>query len=164
MPSLQIHDAGALSASLGRILLTCAACLGSASLGGSLAGCVTTTTSQPVGLERAILTTMPVSRAWIVEDGGIPAGSVVRYSASPAGEGPDGAFLYVVRNLWDQDLGVVDERGRAWRRMPHRDDQWIGTGTVVQGVRQILSASARPRMVEMPIEDVEPATATARGR
>lgn len=123
-----------------------------------LGSCLTTSTSQPAGLDRAILTSIPVSRAWIVQEDGQTLGSVVRYS----GAGNDGQFLYVIRNLWDQDLGVIDERGRAWRRIPHEDDRWIGSGTVVQGVRQILDTGTNTLMVERPIGAVEAATAAAR--
>lgn len=123
-----------------------------------LSGCVTTTTSQPVGLDRAVLHSIPVSRAWIVKEGSEVVGSVVRYSE----RGSAGRFLYVVRNIWDQDLGVIDERGRAWRRVPHAEDRWIGTGTVVHGVRQILETGSNSQMVEQPIDEVEAATATAR--
>lgn len=112
-----------------------------------------------MGLDRAVLHSIPVSRAWIVSEGGETAGSVVRYSE----RGSDGRFLYVVRNIWDQDLGVIDERGRAWRRIPHEEDRWIGTGTVVQGVRQILDAGPGAQMIERAIDEVEAATATARG-
>ena len=124
----------------------------------SLGSCITTTTSQPVGLDRAVLTSIPVSRAWLVQEGGQTIGSVVRYSE----RGSDGRFLYVVRNLWDQDMGMIDERGRAWRRLPHEEDSWIGTGTVVQGVRQILDAGPDTQMDERSIEAVEAATASAR--
>lgn len=132
--------------------------LGVATLLG-LGSCISTTNSQPVGLDRAVLTSIPVSRAWIVSEGGETIGSVVRYSE----RGSDGRFLYVVRNLWDQDLGVIDERGRAWRRVPHEEDHWIGTGTVVQGVRQVLDAGPNTQMIERSIDAVEAATATARG-
>ncbi len=124
-----------------------------------LGSCISTTRSQPVGIDRAVITSIPVSRAWIVQQNGQTLGSVVRYSE----RGSDGRFLYVVRNLWDQDLGVVDEGGRAWRRVPHEEDRWIGTGTVVQGVQQILDAGPNTQMVERSIDAVEAATASARG-
>ncbi len=123
-----------------------------------LPGCLTTTSSEPVGLDQAILTSIPVSRAWIVQDRDEIVGSVVRYSEP----GADGRFIYVVRNLWDQDLGLIDAGGRAWKRIPHEEDRWIGTGTVVQGVRQILDTGVAAQMVELPIQEVESATAAAR--
>lgn len=126
----------------------------------ALTGCVTTTTSQPAGIDQAVLTAIPISRAWLVLDEGHVVGSVVRYSETAE----DGQFLYVVRNLWDQDLGVIDERGRAWRRIPHQEDRWIGTGTVVHGVRQILETGQNCRLDELSVAEVEAATAAARAR
>ena len=104
---------------------------------------MTITTQDPAGIERAVLAPVPAVRAWVVLEGGRVEGSVVRY----AERGQDGRFLYVVRNVWDQDLGVVDELGRAWRRVPHQEDRWIGTGTVADGVRRILRPGPRLRPV-----------------
>lgn len=123
-----------------------------------LAACMTTTTLDPAGLDRAVLSPVPAVRAWVVIDQGDIVGSVVRY----AERGQDGRFLYIVRNIWDQDLGTVDELGRAWRRVPHRDDEWIGTGTVADGVRRILESTDVASMSERAIEDVEDATRAAR--
>lgn len=126
-----------------------------------LPGCMTTTTTQePPGIERAVLTPVPAVRAWVVLEAGRVEGSVVRY----AERGQDGRFLYVVRNVWDQDLGVVDELGRAWRRVPHQEDRWIGTGTVADGVRRILDLGRGCALSEQPIEAVEQATRGARER
>ena len=123
-----------------------------------LAACMTSTTQEPTGLERAVLTPVPAVRAWVVIDQGEIVGSVVRY----AERGQDGRFLYVVRNVWDQDLGVVDELGRAWKRVPHREDEWIGTGTVADGVRRILDVTEVASMSERAIDEVEDATRSAR--
>lgn len=123
-----------------------------------LSACIEARSSAPVGLDRAVLTPVPAARAWIVQEDGITVGSVVRY----AERGQDGRFLYMVRNLWDQDLGVIDELGRAWRRVPHEEDRWIGTGTVSQGVQSILGIGQFCTMTELPIDQVEAATAAAR--
>ncbi len=135
------------------------ATLSSLFLGTAMPACMTsTTTTQPPGLDRAVLTPVPAVRAWVVMDQGDIAGSVVRY----AERGQDGRFLYVIRNIWDQDLGVVDELGRAWRRTPHEEDRWIGTGTVADGVRKILDLGLSCALSEQPIEAVEDATRQAR--
>lgn len=127
----------------------------------ALPGCMTTTSTQdPPGIDRAVLTPVPAVRAWVVLEEGRVAGSVVRY----AERGSEGRFLYVVRNLWDQDMGVVDELGRAWRKVPHAEDRWIGTGTVADGVRRILELGRTSALSEQPIEAVETATAEARDR
>lgn len=126
----------------------------------ALPGCMTTTTQDPPGIERAVLTPVPAVRAWVVLEEGRVEGSVVRY----AERGQDGRFLYVVRNVWDQDLGVVDELGRAWRRVPHQEDRWIGTGTVADGVRRILELGRGCALSEQSIDAVERATRSARER
>ncbi|QDV05276.1 hypothetical protein Poly30_07720 [Planctomycetes bacterium Poly30] len=132
--------------------------LGLALVAPGLTGCVTTTTSQPAGADGAILTAIPVSRAWLVLEQGETVGSVVRYSEA----GDRGRFLYVVRNLWDQDLGMIDERGRAWKRIPHEEDRWLGTGSIAQGVRQILETGVDCQLLELSAAEVEAATAAAR--
>lgn len=134
------------------------AMLASLTLGSFMPACRTTTTLEPAGLDRAVLTPVPAVRAWVVLDEGDICGSVVRYSE----RGQDGRFLYVVRNLWDQDLGVIDELGRAWRRVPHEEDRWIGTGTVAEGVRTILDVGQTCALSEQPIETVEESTRSAR--
>ncbi|MEC7232117.1 MAG: hypothetical protein VXW31_04190 [Planctomycetota bacterium] len=126
----------------------------------ALPGCMTTTIQDPPGIERAVLTPVPAVRAWVVLEAGRVEGSVVRY----AERGQDGRFLYVVRNIWDQDLGVVDELGRAWRRVPHEEDRWIGTGTVADGVRRILDLGRGCALSEQSLEAVESATRGARER
>jgi hypothetical protein len=38
---------------------------------------------------------------------------------------------------------MVDFEGRAWRYRLHEEElEWLGTGTVVEGVRRILGTSA----------------------
>ncbi|MEC7232910.1 MAG: hypothetical protein VX015_11925 [Planctomycetota bacterium] len=125
-----------------------------------LPGCMITTTQDPPGIERAVLTPVPAVRAWVVMEEGRVEGSVVRY----AERGQGGRFLYVVRNVWDQDVGVVDELGRAWRRVPHQEDRWLSTGTVADGVRRILDLGRGCALSEQPIEAVELATRGARAR
>lgn len=126
-----------------------------------LAACMTsTTTREAAGLERAVLTPVPAVRAWVVAEGSTVRGSVVRYAEA----GRDGRFLYVVRNEWDQDLGMIDEQGRAWRRTPHGPERWLGTGTVAAGVRTILDVGDDARLIERSIEEVEAATRAARAR
>ena len=67
--------------------------------------------------------------------------------ACVASMGPDGqADLwvctqghYMVRNVWHQDLGLIDAYGRAYRYVPHSSDPaWVGSGSVRQGVERIL--------------------------
>ena len=65
-----------------------------------------------------------------------------------------GEALFVVRNTWEQDLGLVDHLGRAYRFRPHAEEpECLGTGTVAAGVARILgrpSCELTPRPVYGP--------------
>lgn len=67
-----------------------------------------------------------------------------------------GEPLFMVRNRWQQDLGLIDRLGRAFRFRPHAEDaDWVGTGTVVQGAARILEAEASFRLEEVPLLNAE---------
>lgn len=128
-------------------------------LGLPLAGCLTSTTTVGVlDAQGAVLTPAAAERAWLVEEGGAFVGSVVRFGSSEEG----GEFFYMVRNRWDQDVGMIDHLGRAWRRVPHAEDAWLGTGTVLEGVRQILAAGPGTEMTEHEVDRLEALTRAAR--
>lgn len=58
--------------------------------------------------------------------------------------------LYVVRNTWHQDLGLIDGLGRAFRYVPHREEPvWVGSGTVLSGAQRILGVSGPCRLLEV---------------
>ena len=103
------------------------------------AACTSESLSQRPGPKTAIITrTLPV-RGWEVRDDGRLAGSVLMY-AEPEHERTG---YYSVRNAQGQVLGMVDFEGRAWRYRLHEEElEWLGTGTVVEGVRRILGTSA----------------------
>lgn len=72
--------------------------------------------------------------AWQVTDGETECGFVLRFEATE-----DGRVFHSVRNVWNQELGLVDADGRAWRYRPHgREPEWLGTGPVGQGAARIL--------------------------
>lgn len=96
--------------------------------------CTTTTATAPPGLQNAVVHSVPVERAWIVSEGGTVVGSFLRYGESVGSQ----RFLYVVRNVHHQDLGMVDQLGRAIRYRPHAEPEWLGTGTLQQGVCRVL--------------------------
>ena len=78
--------------------------------------------------------------AWTAHGGtGEELGFVVRFEeAAPDLEGTPRTFLSV-RNRHGQELGLVDDLGRAWRYRPHAlDPAWVGTGSVAEGVARIL--------------------------
>jgi hypothetical protein len=103
------------------------------------AACMTESQSQSPGRKTAIVTrTLPV-RGWEVRDDGRLAGSVLLYTEP----GHEHTGYYSVRNSQGQVLGMVDFEGRAWRYRLHEEElEWLGTGTVVEGVRRILGTSA----------------------
>lgn len=116
---------------------------------GGLAACRIVERSRPAGPEPVAIATVPV-RAWKVTCGDEHAGWVVLFQAP--GEG--GGRFFSVRNPWQQDVGLVDEVGRAWAYEPHRDEPvWRGSGTVAEGAERVLGK--RPcRLEEVPLEQL----------
>jgi len=96
-----------------------------------------------------VVTRTEAVRAWEVWSESRCLGSVVRYE-----DPTDRArAFYAVRNTAQQDLGVVDLEGRAWRYQPHEHDPaWLGTGTVQQGVARILGIEGTCTLTEVPVE------------
>jgi hypothetical protein len=108
------------------------ACLG-------LPACRSESHSQLAGPKSAIITRALASRCWDVRDDGRLAGSVLLYT-DPA---QASTGYYSVRNTQGQVLGMVDFQGRSWRYRLHEEQpEWLGTGTVLEGVRRILGTSA----------------------
>jgi len=87
-------------------------------------------------------------------------GSVVRYE-EPSGEQ---RFVYSVRNVHGQDMGMVDRLGRAYRNRPHADPEWLSTGPVEEGVLAILGRGPGGYLREIPLEELEAQTSGAAGR
>jgi len=129
-----------------RALLTTGRAAATGCLALALHACSVTTTVQPLSAESAVITPVPAAGQWVVVERGIERGSVVRY-AEP---GDSRRLLYAVRNRWSQDIGLIDAMGRAWRRVPHGEDRWLGTGTVLDGARRILELDESARLV--PVE------------
>lgn len=113
--------------------------------------CSTTSKSSiPGGDDAVVMRTLPVS-AWSVEDDGESIGFVVRYEAPSSA---DKAY-FSVRNRHQQELGIVDTTGRTWRHRPHqREPDWLGTGTILQGVQRVLGASERAVLVDTTLESL----------
>jgi len=114
----------------------------SASFSGS---CRVTETESPVYVENAGIRRAKPSRIWsvVTEDGVV--GEVV-YCVSTGR--PEDSF-YMVRNLWQQDLGLIDSLGRAYRYVPHRSEPaWVVTGTVAQGAAGILLLAGECDLIE----------------
>ncbi len=117
-----------------------------------LPGCVSETTSSPdYGDLDARQST--AQGTWMVMDGQKAAGFVVRFEE----KGDKGTVLLSVRNPNNQDLGWVDQLGRAWRYRPHEDPEWVSTGSTLQGVRHILELGENTRLEACDLADL-PAT------
>lgn len=121
-----------------------------------LAACRTTETRGPA-ISAAVgeLRVASPAQAWEVQCDGELAGLLVFFEADGAQEDS----LYMVRNVWHQDLGMIDAFGRAYRYVPHSaDPAWVGSGSVLSGVERILGRSGC-RLSEIPLPaEARPAT------
>jgi hypothetical protein len=96
------------------------------------------------------------ARTWEVRCGGELLGHVVLFQ----GHGHVRDSVYVVRNAWHQDLGLIDGLGRAYRYLLHEEEPaWVGSGTVAIGAQQILGAAAPCELIEL--DDSVPGAAPA---
>lgn len=95
------------------------------------------------------------ARSWDVYRSGECVGRVVLFQE----RGDIRDSIYVVRNPWHQDLGLIDGLGRAYRYLPHhKEPAWVGSGTIAQGVERILGHEERCELVEV---DLAPGAVTA---
>ncbi len=122
--------------------------------------CQVTESARSASPTPFVRTAKPV-QAWLVVDGETELGSVVLFS-TPGEDGAVDAF-FSIRNVWQQDLGIVDEMGRAWAFRAHaQESQWVGSGTVASGAARILGASSACRLVEIALEGLDPTTRASR--
>lgn len=107
---------------------------------------------QPVAVSSEARTGRPV-QAWEAVGGhGERLGLVVRFEATAREE-----VHFIVRNVWHQDLGLIDANGRAYRFRPHSPEPfWVGTGTVPEGVQRVL-ASEPCELFEVEFKEPDPA-------
>ncbi|HVS11319.1 MAG TPA: hypothetical protein VMS76_15725 [Planctomycetota bacterium] len=123
-------------------------------LGSMLGACRTTETSQPAGIEQGQATVTRPLRAWRVREDGTLRGVVIEF-ADPAQPDDPGRRFYSVRNPWQQELGMIDANGRAWRFVPPRGEaRWIATGTLVLGANAILELGPSGALEEAPLEEL----------
>ncbi|MEQ1892032.1 MAG: hypothetical protein ABL998_05775 [Planctomycetota bacterium] len=86
------------------------------------------------------------ARAWDVMHAGTSVGHVVLFQD----RGRIGDSIYIVRNVWHQDLGLIDGLGRAYRYLPHhKEPAWIGSGTIELGAKRILALEEACQLVEV---------------
>lgn len=111
-------------------------------------GCRTERTLAPAGLSTARPLLLVPQRTWRVVEAGEVRGIVVRLAPQDA-PSQRSKQLYSVRNPLQQELGVIDGLGRAWRHEPHvPEPRWVATGTLLEGVRAILAAGPSAELVE----------------
>jgi len=85
------------------------------------------------------------ARSWDVYQAGECVGRVVLFQE----QGAIRDSVYVVRNPWHQDLGLIDGLGRAYRYLPHhKEPAWVGSGTIALGVERILGREEPCLLVE----------------
>lgn len=111
-----------------------------------LASCRTTETRRLNFSEPGEIRVASLERTWEIRAGDGVVGELVFFEA----HGPMQDSVYVVRNRWHQDLGMIDALGRAYRYMPHqREPAWVGTGTIAQGAENILDIGVPCSLVEL---------------
>ncbi len=104
---------------------------------------------QPVSISAEMRVGRP-SRTWEILDG---EGEVIGLLVFFEVRGSPADSIYMVRNVWHQDLGLIDAHGRAFRYLlHHREPAWIGCGTVLEGVGRILERE-HCALAEMPFEE-----------
>jgi hypothetical protein len=126
--------------------------------------CRTLEEREPAGADSLVVHRAVPTRAWNALAGGEVVGIVILFEDRG---GPQHS-LYVVRNPWHQDLGMIDSLGRAYRFLPHgREPAWIGTGSVALGAERILQPAAEVHLVEVPVpspDEVSPGAPPQRAR
>lgn len=117
------------------------------------AGCRTIATSSVASALAPEVRVGTRERVWEVRSGDEVLGLVVQFQE--LGRVRDS--LYVVRNPWHQDLGMIDGLGRAFRYLPHCEEPvWVGSGTIAAGAREILASATECELIEI----TEPARAS----
>jgi len=116
-------------------------------------GCRTIESKRPIAATGEVRVGLP-ARAWeVVSEGRELVGLVVLFE-NPRPE----ESHYMVRNVWHQDLGLIDSLGRSYRYLPHhREPAWVGSGTISRGVERILGLSDC-QLFEVPFRETHHAT------
>ena len=108
-------------------------------------------TSRAPGPESVEIAQASPVRAWELWNSGRYLGAVVRFEVRG-----DSRFFYSVRNREGQEMGIVDLHGRAYRYRAHvTDPEWLGTGPVFEGARQILDAPASGEEIEVDVSRLQ---------
>lgn len=114
----------------------------------ALPGCRVARDPAPARIDQARPIPLVAQRRWRIEDEGRLLGFVLEFESAPERDRPAGR-CFSVRNELEQELGLIDGLGRAWRFQLHeREPQWVATGTLLEGALAILRAPASARLVE----------------
>ncbi len=111
--------------------------------------CTTTRETATPNADSALVQVLDPAGAWRVMQDGELRGYVVRFvdRVIPT------RCSYSVRNELQQELGTIDELGRAWRFVPHqREAQWVCTATLSQGAARLLGLGAEGRLEEVSLD------------
>lgn len=110
------------------------------------AGCRTTSIREMSSTPTPRVRVGMHKKTWEVRSGGESLGLVVLFED----RGREQDSLYIVRNAWHQDLGLIDGLGRAYRYLPHREEPaWVGSGTIAAGAQHILGAASACELIEL---------------
>jgi hypothetical protein len=110
------------------------------------------TTREPTShdLDRARAVKGSPARAYALRADGALAGYLVHFESN----GDPARAFYSVRNPMQQELGLIDGLGRAWRYRPFQEEpEWLYTGSVSEGARRILGAREGAKLEEISLQE-----------
>ncbi len=123
-------------------------------------GCRTTSTRDVSSAPAPAVRVGTHARTWEVQCGGEVLGLVVLFADRRRAQDS----IYVVRNAWHQDLGLIDALGRAFRYLPHNEEPvWVGSGTIAAGAQHILGTPSACELIERDEPEVDPIPGTLPG-
>ncbi len=120
-------------------------------------GCRTVSTREVSSTPTPAVRVGTRARTWEVQCGGETLGLVVLFADRRRTQDS----IYVVRNAWHQDLGLIDTLGRAFRYLPHHEEPvWVGSGTIAAGAQHIFGTASACELIELdePARDPIPGT------
>lgn len=102
-----------------------------------------------LNVDKAVVQRLDPERAWrVIEDGNL-RGYVVRFVDRKLAT----RCSYSVRNELQQELGTIDELGRAWRFVPHqREASFVCTSTLTRGASELLRTGPATKLEEVELD------------
>ncbi|MDP6762083.1 MAG: hypothetical protein QF903_06855 [Planctomycetota bacterium] len=125
-------------------------------VGLALAACVQVSERSPVGVVRGEPALCRPAAAWEVVCEGAVVGVVIEFRE----QGDASRRFFSVRNAHQQELGLVDGHGRAWRFSPHTaETECVGSGPLLEGAARILTLEGACRLFDVDLEALQTETA-----